>query len=143
VVTPLCDQSRMPAIFHMDGSGQLLTLTDESITLSHPATRRILVSVGRSQSGAQSLSYSAYDTGAAASVESTVGPDGKVDLRTTKAPGRPAITEFRLGERWPEYVKRGGQVGTMIDGEFMSISAAASKLGVKAAKPIANRTHDG
>src|SRR5438552_12644925 len=69
------------AIFNVDGGGQLLTLTDESITLYDPATKRVLVSVEHSQSGAHSLSYSAYDTSQAAWVENTVGPDGKIDLR--------------------------------------------------------------
>ena len=124
------------AIFNVDGSGQLLTLTDESITLSHPATKRVLVSVEHSQSGAHSLSYSAYDTSQAAWVENTVGPDGKIDLRTTEVPGSPAKTEFRVGERWLEYVKRGGRVGTIVDGQFMSIADAAAKLGVKTTNPV-------
>ena len=119
------------AIFNVDGGGQLLTLTDESITLSHPATKRVLVSVEHSQSGAHSLTYSAYDTSQAAWVENTVGPDGKIDLRTTEVPGSPAKTEFRVGERWLAYVQRGGRVGTIVDGQFMSIADAAAKLRVK------------
>src|SRR5437762_831310 len=83
----------------VDGGGQLLTLTDESITLYDPATKRVLVSVEHSRSGAHRLSYSAYDTSQAAWVESTVGPDGKIDLRTTEISGSSAKTEFRLGER--------------------------------------------
>lgn len=123
-------------IFNVDGSGQVLTVTDESITLIHPATKRVLVSVAHSQSGARRLSYSAYDTSRAAWVENTVGSDGKIDLRTTEIPGSPAKTEFRVGERWLEYVKRGDRVGTIVVGQFMSIADAAAKLRVKATNPV-------
>jgi len=119
------------AIFNVDGSGQLLTLTGDSITLSDPATKRVLVSVEHSQARGHCLSYAAYNTSQAAWVENTVGPDGRIDLRTTEIPGRPAKTEFRVGERWLEYLKRGGRVGTIVDGQFMSIADAAAKLRVK------------
>jgi hypothetical protein len=124
------------AIFNVDGNGQVLTVTNESITLTDPAARRVLVSVEHSQPGVHRLSYAAYDTSQAAWVENTVGADGKIDLRTTEIPGSPAKTEFRVGERWLEYVKRGGRAGTIVDGQFMSIADAAAKLGVKSTNPV-------
>ena len=36
-----------------------------------------------------------------------------------------------LGERWLERVERDGQVGTILEGRFMSIADARAKLGVK------------
>ncbi len=127
---------RATAIFNVDGSGQVLTVTNESIMLTDPAAKRVLVSVEHSQPGVRRLSYAAYDTAQAAWVENTVGADGQIDLRTTEIPGSPAKTEFRVGERWLEYVKRGGRAGTIVDGQFMSLADAAAKLGVKATNPV-------
>ena len=116
------------AIFNVDGSGQVLMVTDESIALSDRTTKRALVSIDHIQSGDRRLSYSVYDKRQTAWVESTVGPDGNIDLRRTEIPGRPAKTEVRVGERWLEYVKRGDQVGTVVDGQFMPLPDAVAKL---------------
>jgi hypothetical protein len=119
------------AIFNVDGSGQLLMVTDESIALIDRATKRDLVSVDHLRSGTRRLSYTIYNKSQAAWVENTVGPDGNVDLRKSEIPGRPAKTEVRVGERWLEYVQRGNQVGTIVDGQFMSLPDAIAKLRLK------------
>ena len=60
-----------------------------------------------------------------------IGPDGNLALRMTEVPGHPVKTEIRAGERWLESVKRGGQAGTVLDGQFMSVADALAKLGVR------------
>jgi hypothetical protein len=36
--------------------------------------------------------------------------------------------EFRVGDRWLAFVKRNGQVGTILDGKFMPVADARAKL---------------
>jgi hypothetical protein len=129
---------RATTIFNVDGSGQILTVMNESIALTDTAAKRVLVGVEFSQPGVHRLRYAAYDTSQAAWVENTVGADGKIDLRTTEIPGKPAKTEFRAGERWLEFVTRDGRAGTIVDGQFMSIADAVAKLGSKATNAIRN-----
>jgi hypothetical protein len=86
--------------------------------------------------GRNFISYSAYDSSQNAWIENVdSGPDGSVDFRTTEVSGRPVKTEFSVGDRWLELVKRDGEDGTILDGQFMSVAEARAKLGEKAVKP--------
>jgi hypothetical protein len=119
---------RSTAVFNAGGKGDLLTISNGSITLANPESNRILASVEYHQSGSHSVTYAVYDASQAAWVENTVEPDGKIYLRTTETAGGPAKTEVRIGERWVETVKRDGQTGMIVDGRFMSVAEALAKL---------------
>jgi hypothetical protein len=119
---------RSTAVFNAGGKGDLLSISNGSVTLASPESNRILASVEYHQSGSHSLTYGVYDADQAAWVENTVGPDGKIYLRTTETPGRPAKTEVRVGERWVETVKRDGKIGMIVNGQFMSVAEALAKL---------------
>ena len=121
---------------NVDGKKNTLLVTGDSITLNDPDKPRVLFEVTYRPSGRNHVSYSAFDPSQGAWIENLDdGPDGSVDLRFTEVPGRPVKTEFRVGERWLERVKREGQVGTILDGEFMSVAEARARLAVKADKP--------
>src|SRR4051794_1146268 len=119
---------RSTAVFNAGGKGDLLTISNGSITLVHPESNRILAGVEYHQSGSHSLTYAVYDATQAAWVENTVEPDGNIYLRTTETPGQPAKTEVRVGQRWVDTVKRDGQIGMIVDGRFMSVGEALAKL---------------
>jgi hypothetical protein len=120
------------AVFNVGGKREQLTVAGETITLVDRDVKRVLVSIDRPQSRPGSLTYSTYDSSQEAWIETVVGPDGNLQLRRTEAPGHPLKTEFRLGERWLEHVERDGRWGTVLDGHFMSVADALTKLGVKA-----------
>jgi hypothetical protein len=123
------------ALFNVDGRGDTLFATRSSISLAEVDKKRTLFAVTH-QSGRNYVSYSAYDPSQGAWIENTdSGPDGSIDLRTTDVAGRPLKTEFRVGERWLVRVERNGQVGTILDGRFMSLADARAKLGVKGEAP--------
>lgn len=123
------------ALFNVGGRGEQLTVGRETITLLDRDVKRVLVSIGRPQSGPGSLTYSIYDPSDAAWIETVVGPDGNPEIRRTEVPGHPVKTEVRVAERWLEHVERDGQWGTVIDGQFMSVAAALARLGIKAKRP--------
>ncbi len=119
------------AVFNVGDRGELLTVGSESITLVDRDAKRVLVSIDHPQSHPGSLSYSTYDSSQGAWIETVLGPDGNLALRMTEVPGQPVKTEIRAGERWLEQVKRDGQAGTVLDGQFMSVADALAKLGVR------------
>jgi hypothetical protein len=119
------------ALFNVDGRGNTLVATQSSISLADVDKKRTLFAMTH-QPGRNYISYSAYDPSQGAWIENTdSGPDGNIDLRTIDVAGRPLKTEFRVGERWLVRVERNGQVGTILDGQFMSLADARAKLGVK------------
>jgi len=120
------------ALFNVDGRGDTLIVSGDSITLADVDKKRTLLAVAHGQSERNFVSYSAYDPSQGAWIENIdSGPDGNLDLRRTEITGRPLKTEFRVGERWLERVERDGQVGTILDGRFMSMADARARLGVK------------
>lgn len=124
------------ALFNVDGKGNTLVAIGDSITLADVDKKRTLFELTHGQSGRNFFSYSAYDPSKGAWIENIdSGPDGNLDLRRTEIAGRPLKTEFRVGEHWLERVERDGQVGTMLDGRFMSIADARARLGVKDPRP--------
>lgn len=114
--------SNATTVFNVGGTGEVLTLRDESITLTDPVSKRVIASPDSPRAGGRSFSYSIYDPTRAAWIESVIGRDGNVDLRITEIPGHQSKTEFRVGERWLERVDRDGKTGTILDGRFMSIA---------------------
>jgi hypothetical protein len=77
------------------------------------------------------LSVAAYNPGQKAWIENVdINADGTIDWRTTEASGRPTKHEVRLGDRWLEVIRRNGQSGIIVNGQFMSTDQARAILGI-------------
>lgn len=75
------------------------------------------------------LSYTGFDSARNAFVTNMdIGPDGSLDMRWIEVAGQPTRAEARIAERWLEIVNQDGQMGTVVDGQFMSIAEARARL---------------
>jgi hypothetical protein len=75
------------------------------------------------------ISYAGYDAARQAWVDNRdFGADGVVDFRTTEISGQQAKQELKVGDRWLEFLKRDGITGVLLDGKFISVDDARTKL---------------
>jgi len=80
------------------------------------------------------ISYSAFDPAQNAWIETVDGAgDGSVDFRLIERQGQDVRTEYSVDQRWLELVRHGSQSGVVLDGEFMTPSAAREKLSARRA----------
>jgi hypothetical protein len=116
-------------VFDTDGTGSNLFVTPDTLSLVDVNNHRVLLELTHSTSGQRRLSYTGFDPARNAWIENIdAGVDGTLDLRMTETPGHPKTIEVRVGERWLERVDRDGQVGTIVDGRWMTFTDARAKF---------------
>jgi hypothetical protein len=116
--------------------GRLFMIVDgEAVRLADESGKRFRFESVRGQKSRPHdyISYSTFVGAQSAFVENVdAGADGTLDLRFTEVAGEPKKTEFRIGERWLEQVKRSGRDGVLLDGQFVSVAEARARLEAKA-----------